>query len=200
MVEQMPLENKWTTIRSYCRENGIGMYYDNKFSNREDRGEKILKLVDFRLIIRLLKVRSVGDAVYSPLKWVMFIKLKSFLCVKFSIPTDVNLIVGEKRFPVSSAHLSACSPVFASMFRSEFKERNAREVEIKDVPSPEAFGEFLRALLPLNFALPNRRQFIIHSIPFPVVAGVLVLVHGVSKFIKEGTMFLYGNIVWFRKK
>ena len=61
----MPLENKWTTIRSYCRENG--MYYDNKFSNREDRGEKLLKLVDFRLIIRLLKVRS-GDAIYSPLK------------------------------------------------------------------------------------------------------------------------------------
>lgn len=75
------------------------------------------------------------------------------------MPTDVDLIVGEKRFQVNKAYLSACSPVFAAMFQSGMKESNASEIEIKDVPSAEHFGDFLRALLPLRKILPNRKLF-----------------------------------------
>lgn len=43
------------------------------------------------------------------------------------------------------------------MFQSDMKERNAREIEIKDVPSAEHFGDFLRALSPQQYYLPNRK-------------------------------------------
>ena len=44
------------------------------------------------------------------------------------------------------------------MFQSDMKERNAREIEIKDVASAEHFGDFLVALLPEKQILPNRMQ------------------------------------------
>ena len=76
-----------------------------------------------------------------------------------SIPTNVDLIVDGKRFPVNNIYLSACSPVFAAMFQLDMKERNASEVEIKDVASAEHFGDFLLAFLPEQTSLPNRTFF-----------------------------------------
>ena len=84
-------------------------------------------------------------------------KCQIIIITVFSLSTDVDLIVGKERFPINSVYLSACSPVFAAMFQSDMKERNAREIEIKDVQNSAHFGDFLRALLPQSNILPNRK-------------------------------------------
>lgn len=104
----------------------------------DDDDVKLQKVFDIGIIIRVLKMQTDAVTIYSPP----------------TIPTDVDLIVGDKRFPVNSIYLSACSPVFAAMFQLDMKEHNTREVEIKDVASAEHFGDFLRAL-PRNSIRPN---------------------------------------------
>ena len=77
-------------------------------------------------------------------------------------------MVGDRRFPVNTTYLSAYSSVFERMFQTEMKEKNAKEVEIKDV-KPEHFDDFLAAISPQRihpnrlFYLAFRRHYICYG-------------------------------------
>ena len=73
--------------------------------------------------------------------------------------SDKVFVVGDCRFPINSVILSAFSPVFAAMFRNEMAEKNATEVEIKDV-EPHDFADFLSfATFSPQPTRPNRVTF-----------------------------------------
>ena len=71
-------------------------------------------------------------------------------------------MVGDRRFPVNTTYLSAYSPVFERMFQIEMKEKDAEEVEIKDV-TPEHFDDFLAAISPQRIH-PNRLFYLTFNI------------------------------------
>ena len=56
---------------------------------------------------------------------------------------DVELVLGEKRFPAHKVILAANSPVFHRMFSHQMKESLSKEVEIKEV-DPEVFEQLLK--------------------------------------------------------
>lgn len=64
------------------------------------------------------------------------------------VSTDKVLIVDGYFFAVNSTYLSACSPVFASMFKSDMLEAQNNDVELKEIKSAELFGDFLAAISP----------------------------------------------------
>lgn len=71
------------------------------------------------------------------------------------IERDKVFIVNGHKFPINSACLSWCSPVFAAMFQTDMIERDSKEIEIKDVSSTEHFADFLAALSPAEPRHPN---------------------------------------------
>jgi hypothetical protein len=68
-------------------------------------------------------------------------------------PSDVALVVEGERFPVNKGYLSVISPVFATMFSSDFIERDAAEIPIEDTTAAD-FHDFLNAIYPTRTA-PN---------------------------------------------
>ena len=80
-----------------------------------------------------------------------------------SLVCDKNLLVGGRKFPVSTAWLSMCSPVFAAMFQVDMKERAATDVPIGDVRSANHFEDFLAMISPGRQMLLNRKNILLLS-------------------------------------
>ncbi|GMR55040.1 hypothetical protein PMAYCL1PPCAC_25235, partial [Pristionchus mayeri] len=67
---------------------------------------------------------------------------------------DISLMIDGDKIYVSKQILAAASPVFRSMFYSEFAEKNKNEVKLKDVDKNE-FIEFLHVIYPQNWNLTD---------------------------------------------
>lgn len=116
------------------------------------------------------------DSSFACSRIVLTSKMYRFLGIKFNVlhlnlqmwklilhfspfQSDKVFVVGDCRFPINSVILSAFSPVFAAMFRNEMAEKNATEVEIKDV-EPHDFADFLSfATFSPQPTRPNRVTF-----------------------------------------
>lgn len=61
--------------------------------------------------------------------------------------TDLTLVVEGQKFHVNKLVLSDHSPVFKTMFKSQFKESTANEIELKDKKA-EDVAEFLNCFYP----------------------------------------------------
>lgn len=61
--------------------------------------------------------------------------------------TDVTLIVEDQKIHVNKAALSEHSPVFGTMFKSQFKERSAKEITLVDKKAADVV-EFLKSFYP----------------------------------------------------
>lgn len=61
--------------------------------------------------------------------------------------TDLTLVVEGQKIHVNKLVLSAHSPVFKTMFKSQFKESTANEIELKDKKA-EDVAEFLNCFYP----------------------------------------------------
>ena len=65
--------------------------------------------------------------------------------INFASPTpmcDIALVVEGRKLYCNKGILAVCSPVFEAMFKSEFLEKNATEIELKDKAYDDMF-EFL---------------------------------------------------------
>lgn len=61
--------------------------------------------------------------------------------------TDLTLVVEGQKIQVNKAVLSEDSPVFNTMFNSNFKERTSKEIELEDKKAADVV-EFLKCFYP----------------------------------------------------
>lgn len=77
--------------------------------------------------------------------------------------TDVTLVVEDQKIHVNKAVLSEHSPVFGTMFKSEFKERSAKEITLVDKKLADVV-EFLKSFYP-NMKHPINRKNVLQVLP-----------------------------------
>lgn len=77
--------------------------------------------------------------------------------------TDVTLIVEDQKIHVNKAALSEHSPVFRTMFKSQFKERSAKEITLVDKKVADVV-EFLKSFYP-NMNHPINRNNVLQVLP-----------------------------------
>lgn len=74
--------------------------------------------------------------------------------------TDVTLIVEDQKIHVNKAALSEHSPVFRTMFKSQFKERSAKEITLVDKKVADVV-EFLKSFYPnMNHPINSKANMI----------------------------------------
>ncbi|XP_052696817.1 uncharacterized protein LOC128175322 [Crassostrea angulata] len=77
--------------------------------------------------------------------------------------TDVTLIVEDQKIHVNKAVLSEHSPVFGTMFKSQFKERSAKEITLVDKKAADVV-EFLKSFYP-NMNHPINSNNVLQVLP-----------------------------------
>lgn len=74
--------------------------------------------------------------------------------------TDVTLIVEDQKIHVNKAVLCEHSPVFGTMFMSQFKERSAKEITLVDKKAADVV-EFLKSFYPnMNHPINSKANMI----------------------------------------
>ncbi|GMT20924.1 hypothetical protein PFISCL1PPCAC_12221, partial [Pristionchus fissidentatus] len=65
--------------------------------------------------------------------------------LKWFLPTDIVLVIGEEKIHVNKKALAAQSDYFNALFFGDFKEKNQEEIELKDI-DPEEFTLVLKMM------------------------------------------------------